>query len=242
MRSASWEAAWLQDETRRIVEAMVWRGVETQYASSTLLLVDSHAEHDVLEALVERSKPALPAMRDIRKHYLLATPFRYTPRHDSRFRKAGAGRHGLWYGARQLQAACAEVAYWRMRFISDSAGLLDQKIVTTHTFFASAVDGVGIDLMDQPWSVFRDLWVRADDYIETHRLAAMAEGCGIEAIRYESVRAPGSTCVAVLAPDALSEPVGGLDATRQKWTCLAARDRVMMANEADDSQRYETDA
>ena len=35
----------------------------------------------------------------------------------SRFRSAGAG--GVWYGADSVHATCAEIAYWRFRFILD---------------------------------------------------------------------------------------------------------------------------
>ena len=46
MKKAQWEPEWLQDKVIHLVEPGVWRGVETQYASSSLQLVDSHAEHD----------------------------------------------------------------------------------------------------------------------------------------------------------------------------------------------------
>lgn len=239
MSAAVWEPGWLQDAACRIAEPQVWRGVETQYASATTLLVDTYKEHDLLEQLLEGSKPPLPTTRGARKHFLLITPFRYTPRHDSRFRRAGKGRHGLWYGSTALEAACAEVAYWRMRFILDSAGLIEKKIVTRHTFFAAAVGGHGIDLMAPPWVALSDLWKSGRDYSHTHHLAEEAEAAGIEVIQYESVRAPGSACLAVLTPDALNEPPGGLDATRRGWTCTATRDHVMMMSDLDASSRFE---
>lgn len=238
---AAWSPAWLEEARGTVNEPLAWRGVESQYASATTLLVDSYAEHDLLEALLETSKPPLPAIAAPAKHFLLITPFRYTPAQDSRFRRAGQGRHGLWYGARELRAACAEVAYWRRRFILDSAGLVDSRIVTHHTFFAATARGQGIDLMAPPWSGLRALWTDAADYGATHRLAEAAEAAGVQLIRYESARAPGCACVAVFTPDALREPPGGLDATRQQWTCTATRDHVMMA-EARGAQRHEWDA
>lgn len=235
MTLSRWKSQWLESSRVRVTEPQVWRGVESQHVSSTTLLVDGFDEQDALERLLEASKPPLPAMRQ-RKHYLLTTPFRYLPAQASRFRKAA--RHGLWYGAKALEAACAEVAYWRMRFILDSVGLADKKIITRHTFFAAAVDGIGIDLMEPPWDRCRPAWI-SNDYIETHRLAEAAEGAGIEVIRYESVRAPGCACLAVLTPDALAEPRGGLDATRQPWVCTATRDHVMMMSEQDRARRFE---
>lgn len=235
----SWQPEWLQAATCTIHEPQVWRGVETQYASSTLLLVDDLDEHDLLEQMLEGSKPPLPPTAPVDgrpKHFLLTTPFRYAPMQPSRFRLAG--QHGIWYGARALETACAEVAYWRMRFILDSAGLRDAKIITSHTFFAAAIDGHGIDLMAPPWVAHRPSWT-GDDYAETHRLAQAASEASVEVIQYESVRHPGHACFAVLAADVLSEPSGGLDRTRQKWSCTATRDHVMMVSDMDRTQRFE---
>lgn len=238
MTATPWQPEWLAEHTGRITEPQVWRGVESQYASATMVLVDSLDEHEVLEHLLEASKPPLPATKAAAKHFLLTTPFRYTPTQDSRFRQAGQGRHGLWYGSPVLMAACAEVAYWRQRFILDSAGLVGARIVSHHTFFAAAVAGHGIDLMAPPWLACREAWT-GNDYAPTQRLAAAAEPAGMAVIRYESVRAPGCACVVVFTPDALREPAGGLDATRRRWTCTATRDHVMMRDDIDPSQRYE---
>jgi len=228
MTQAQWQPGWLADSGTHLVEPAVWRGVETQYTSSSLPLVDSHAEHDALEALLEASKPPPPSLAQER-HSLLFTPFRYTPVHPSRFR--ASGHLGIWYGARELEAACAEVAYWRMRFILDSAGLTRRRITTRHTFFMASVEGSCIDLTAPPWSTFEDAWKNPRDYAQTHRLAEAAEVAGIQVIRYASVRAPGCTCFAVFTPEALSEPAGGLDRSRQRWTCTATHDRVLMAED-----------
>ena len=227
--AAPWPAEWLQDTVHALSEPEVWRGVETQYASSSLQLVDSHAEHDVLEQLLEASKPPLPDDAPRGQHFLLSTPFRYTPGQGSRFRAAGS--LGIWYGARELKAACAEVAYWRMRFILDSVGLLQRRITTHHTFFMAVVRGSGIDLTAPPWDAFASAWTSGSDYTATQRMAAAVQAAGIEVIQYASVRAPGCTCFAVFTPAALRQPRGGIDRTRQKWTCTATRERVLMAQD-----------
>ncbi|MDE2271204.1 MAG: RES family NAD+ phosphorylase [Xanthomonadaceae bacterium] len=235
MKPEAWQQTWLRDTAHRIDAPWVWRGVETQYASATTLLVDTGDEQDLLESMLEGSKPPLPAMAI--KHYLLATPFRYTPKRDSRFRPAG--HHGLWYGAIELRAACAEVAYWRMVFILDSTGLRDAKIVTQHTLFSAHVAGTGIDLTAPPWAAARDAWTNGQDYAETHRLASATEAAGIEVIQYESVRSPGDTNLAVFTPEALSEPDGGVDASREAWICSATRDRVLMQRVGAPAQKFE---
>ncbi|MBP8780706.1 MAG: RES domain-containing protein, partial [Alicycliphilus sp.] len=93
--AADWERFWLEPGIGA-QSMLAWRGVEAQHVVSTMRLVDSAAEQDLLEQLLEASKPALPATRQPR-HYLLLTPFRYRPHHPSRFRPAHA--RGQWYGA-----------------------------------------------------------------------------------------------------------------------------------------------
>ncbi|MBS0508235.1 MAG: RES family NAD+ phosphorylase, partial [Proteobacteria bacterium] len=173
---------------------LAWRGVEAQHVVATMRLVDSAAEQDLLEQLLEASKPALPATHQPR-HYLLLTPFRYRPHHASRFRPAHA--RGQWYGAQALFAACAEVAYWRHRFIRDSAGLLDQELLTEHSFFQAAIDGLALDLMASPWNQARDLWTQGDDYAATQAVAAGAQQRGAQWLAYESARASGQRCAVV---------------------------------------------
>jgi len=187
-------------------------------------LVDTPDEQDLLETLLEGSKPAMPPTKQP-KHYLLATPFRYSPAHASRFRPAHA--KGQWYGAKDLEAACAEVAYWRHRFILDSAGLAKVDLLTEHTFFQGAINGLAIDLMTPPWDVSRTVWTDGADYLATHAVAAEAQRRNVQWIAYESVRSPGQQCAVVFDPDCLSEPVAGLEATKQTWHCKANRSSVM---------------
>jgi len=219
----AWDAAWF-DASIAVREQLAWRGVEAQHVVSTMRLVDTPTEQDLLEQLLEGSKPPLPTTARP-QHYLLTTPFRYNPAHASRFRKPHA--KGQWYGAQALVAACAEVAWWRHRFILDSAGLLDQVLLTEHTFFQAAIRGRSIDLMAEPWVQARATWIHSDDYHATHALADAAQERGLQWLGYESARAPGQRCAVVFDPDALSEPPGGLDATMQTWHCKATRQSVM---------------
>lgn len=72
----------------RLWAGSVWRMVEVQHIASTMKIVDNDAEQDLLETLLEGSKPAQPASALV-LDYLLATPFRYNPlRGGSRFRSA----------------------------------------------------------------------------------------------------------------------------------------------------------
>ncbi len=207
---------------------IVWRGVEAQHIVSTMRLVDTTAEQDELERILERSKPPMPITVNP-KHYLLATPFRYRPHHESRFRDRAS--LGVWYGAQTLRAACAEVSYWRWRFIMDSAPLLDSELLTEHTFFQAKVEGEAINLTDPPWVAARPHWVHLSDYSATHAVANEARDKNVQWILYESVREPECRCAAVLDVNALETVAGGN--TQQTWHCKSTRQSVMMAHGTD---------
>lgn len=232
MTGINWQTAWFEVGVAPMT-MQAWRGVEAQHVVSTMRLVDSADEQDELERILERSKPPLPSA-DRPRHYLLTTPFRYRPQHPSRFRRAAS--LGVWYGAESLEAACAEVAYWRHRFILDSAALLQQELLTEHTFFGAQVHGVAIDLTSEPWVQARAVWTQPSDYAATQTVADEARDRGVQWICYESVRAPGHRCAAVLDVNALEQPDTGLK--QQTWHCKATRERVMMVSE---SQRFAWD-
>lgn len=215
-----WQDHWFDSAAPMSMAA--WRCVESQTDIATTKLVDSPHERDALEEILEASKPAKPGS-GAGWHYLLFTPFRYTSPQGSRFRAPHAP--GIWYGADSVKTACAEMAYWRYRFILDSAGLTknDAELVTAHTIFRAVVDGVGIDLMSDPWVAAADVWTHPQDYAGTQALASAARDRSLEWIRYASVRLPGATCAAVLEPTALgkAKPSG-----YQSWICSATRARV----------------
>lgn len=106
--------------------------VESQHIAATMKLVDSHAEQDVLESLLEFNKPAQPhgtAGLD----YVLATPFRYPPiRQGSRFR--AITDPGVFYGAASVHTAAAELGYWRWKFLRDAVDL-ERLEPVAHTAF-----------------------------------------------------------------------------------------------------------
>lgn len=225
MSEPLWHADWVQAHALPL-RMQAWRGVETQYIAATLRLVDNHAEQDLLESLLETSKPPKP-MASADKHYLLTTPFRYRPHQASRFRRAH--QSGLWYGAESIYAVCAELAYWRLRFVQDSAGLLKSELVTQHTLFQATVDGHAIDLSSAPWDAARAGWTNPFDYTEPQRIADEVRNQErVQWIRYESVRASGHLCAAVFTPDALQMNL--LRESEQQWFCKATAQRVLMSD------------
>ncbi len=187
-------------------------------------LVGSLDEQAALELILEESKPALPpAVR--RLHYLLATPFRYRPLLDSRFRAPLDA--GVWYGAEALRTALAEKSYWRLRFLLDSPGTPDLKAVP-HTAFGAAVrSSAALDLTRPPLARERAVWTHRTSYAGTQALAAQARAALVPLIRYESVRDPEhAACVAVLDPAAFGR---GKPRDQETWFIAASRERVRCA-------------
>lgn len=223
-----WQPGWF-DGAVASARMLAWRGVEAQHVVSTMRLVDTPQEQDLLEQLLEASKPPTPASAR-QQHYLLTTPFRYRPMHASRFRPARTP--GQWYGGETLHAACAEVAYWRHRFIADSEGLHGQVLLTEHSFFQAQLSGPCIDLTAEPWLYNRAAWTHPSDYSATHAVAAEAQAHGAQWLRYESARAPGEACAVAFQPACLSEPAAGLERTMQTWRCKATQQSVLFTGNA----------
>lgn len=210
MQGKPWREEWL--EGARSLSRDLWRGVEAQHVVSTMRLADDAAEQRVLEELLEQSKPAPPAGAE-RQHYLVFTPFRYRSPVATRFRRAHDP--GVWYGAEDLRTACAEVAYWKWRFLMDSEALAKTALQTEHTFFKAKARGRCVDLTAPPWKAAARAWTQRSDFRDCQALADAARSRGLGWIRYSAVRAAG-TCGAVLRAEALSlaEPF-----EQQTWAC-----------------------
>jgi len=184
----------------------LWRAVEAQHVSSTLQLVDNLEEQEVLEDILEETKPSIPAAaRKAKLHYLLFTPFRYHPSSWlSRFR--GPNDPGVFYGADVIKTACAELGYWRWRFLIDSKGL-ERLGPAPQTLFETSVDTLGVDLEKLPFSRDSGLWQHPNDYTATQAFARVTREAGVRLIRYRSVRDQEvGRCGAVLHPDAFRSP------------------------------------
>jgi hypothetical protein len=227
--------------TRRALESEacayafeLWRVVEAQHTASTMRLSDSLEEQAVLEAILEESKPALPAEAK-RLHYLLATPFRYRPHAGSRFRAPFDA--GVWYGAEALRTGLAEKSYWRLRFLLDSPGTPDLKPVPHTAFRAAARSSAALDLTVAPFARERSVWMARNSYERTQAFGLLAREARIEIIRYESVRDPEhAACAAVLSPKALRR---GRPHTLHSWFIAAARDRVRCARDERGAASFE---
>ncbi len=200
-----------------------WRIVEAQHVASTMKIVDDADEQDLLESLLEASKPPLPeAAAEL--DYLLAAPFRYDPRRGgSRFR--AVTDPGVFYGARDVRTACAELGYWRWRFVADAVDL-DRLGPVAHTAFRAAISTTTVDLRAAPFDVDAAHWTHGADYGATQAFARIARAAELGGIIYQSVRSRApSWCVAVLRPQAFAgrKP----DSSTQTWWLAVQPDAVV---------------
>jgi hypothetical protein len=206
----------------------LWRAVEAQHVASTLRLVDDLEEQRLLEEILDATKPAIPP-RARHLHYLLFTPFRYHAPYPSRFR--GVTDPGVFYGAESVRTACAELGYWRWRFVCDSKGLT-QLGPAPQTLFEVRARTPAIDLEKAPWSRDAALWKHPIDYSATQEFARTARDSGIGMIRYASVRDPQpGRCGAVLRADAFSPPHPV--SPTQTWILTVTRDFAVWQRDRD---------
>lgn len=200
----------------------IWRIIEAQQVASTMKIVDTAAEQEVLESLLEVGKPTLPDATS-GLDYLLATPLRYPPAgRGSRFRSVFDA--GVVYGAATVRTACAELGYWRWRFLQDAEGL-ERIGPAAHTAFCAEVHAPAFDLREQPFSSDAASWPHPDDYTATQSFARAARDAGVGAIVYGSVpdRRP-SWCLAVPTPAAFARKTP--HPARQDWWLAVHSDGV----------------
>lgn len=213
--------------------ARLWRAVEAQHIAATLRLVDNLEEQRLLEDILEATKPAIPAAAK-KLHYLLFTPFRYPSRHGSRFRSVADP--GVFYGAETVRTACAELGYWRWRFLTDSKGLTVLG-PAQQTLFQAAVRARAVDLEKTPFARDAQAWLDPDDYRATQAFATSAREARIGLIRYRSVRDPDpGRCGAVLSPEAFSSTKP--TAPTQTWLLTVTQEFAIWQR---DREAYEFD-
>lgn len=206
----------------RALAGAAWRVVESQHLISTLKLVDSRAEQEVLERLIEDQKPPRRGSQDRALHYLLFTPFRYPPLpHGSRF-----GRRtepGVWYGSRERRTAFAEVAYYRLLLAAGTETVLDRHMVELSTFQARYATRAGIDLTREPFARHESKITAPDDYSSSQELGGEMREAGVEVFRYRSARDPERGInVGLFAPRAFRGAVSALET----WECIVSEDSV----------------
>jgi len=207
----------------------VLRMVESQEQVATQRLVANLAEQDLLETLLEHSKP--PRREHGGLDYLLATPFRYPPlRHGSRF----GPRHepSLFYAACTRPVLLAEAAYYRFVFWSGMAAPPPRPLRTQHTVFGVRVQADRTFRLDAPpFDDHRAILTSPTDYRATQALGSALRTEGADALVYRSARDAGhGLAVALYTPAAFAGPRPSL---REEWLCETAADVVSFRSRGD---------
>jgi hypothetical protein len=227
-------STWTREEllsNHASMDGNCWRAVEAQHRISTLKLVGTLVEQDLLEKIVEEAKPPIPVgLRGF--HYLLSTPFRYAapyPR-GSRFRGAGM-TEGVFYGCQSPETAIAEMVFYRFLFFAESPGTPLPRNPAEYTIFQVRLRSSAIlDLTREPLNRDREIWRRPDDYEACQALAETARACGTEILRYESVRDPEHRAnYAVLSYMAFAQKQ---PLSEQTWHILLKQDGALATCEA----------
>ena len=185
----------------------VWRVVEHQYTASTRKIVNTLADQDILETILEETKPLYPGGAE-KLNYLLKTPFRYYPPnpYGSRFRRANS-EHGVFYASENIRCALAEFAYGRLLFFSLSINTpLPRNQERLTAFTVSYETLYGLDLTGAPLNCDNKIWMGPTDYGATQTLAETARNANITVLRYRSTRDEeyGGINIALLSPGAFT--------------------------------------
>jgi hypothetical protein len=213
------------DSELRPLRLSPWRAVEAQHLVSTRKLVDTRAEQELLEQLIDRVKPpAAPGAAGApKRHYLLTTPFRYPPLpHGSRF--GTRGERGIWYGAESRATLFAEVAYYRMVFLEGTRADLGAVSTQVDAFRVTARSARGIDLTAAPFAKHAKTIASPTSYAESQALGRAMRDAGVELFRYPSARDPGrGTNVGAFTPGVFGK---AKPRDLETWHCLATRELV----------------
>jgi RES domain len=216
--SITWTPAAVASELLRWQGAL-WRAVEAQHRVATSRLVDTLQEQALLEQLLDDAKPVAPSSP---RHYLLTTPFRYPPPYPGGSRFRSPTDPGVFYGADERRTACAELGFWRWRFLLDSPALPRLEPLP-QTLFQAPVDALAADLTVPPLVRDAALWRSPTNYAHCQQFAPVAREAGADVIRYASVRDPEQgMCGAVLSLKGFT--AGPL--VEQSWLLGVTRERV----------------
>lgn len=234
MSLPTWTPAELWSDSREL-SCKPWRMVEAQHIASTLKIVDTRAEQELLEEILEEHKPPVPP-EAAGLDYLLYSPFRYDTRPPSGSRFRAVNDPGVFYAAETVRTAAAEVAYWRWRFLRDCAGLTRLQ-PCTFTAFRVPVKTSCIDLRYPPFDAHATIWTHPAQYAATQAVARVARGAGIGAVVYRSVRDPKPHfCVAVLTPAAFGAKRP--DRATQSWVLAVSALEAIWMRQGDETLSF----
>ena len=197
------------------LSAEPWRVVEAQHVLSSRDLVDSISEHELLEDMLEASKPPIPK----EKSYLIFTPFRYPPlRYGSRF--GTVVEPSLWYGSLELETAFTEVAYYRLKFFAESSADLGSVEISMTAFKTFLKCERGVDLTQLPFAKYTADISNKYNHEHSQQLGAQMRASDVEAFVYCSARtSKESQNIAAYQPSVFQSKNRNYINNQHNWHC-----------------------
>lgn len=214
-----------------LVEAKLeaWRIVEDQSRSTTRKFVDTSLEHDLLEKLIDESKPEIKYYDDevyFKKcHYLIFTPFRYPPlKWGSRF--GSRWERGIFYGALDLETAMSEKAFYRLAFLQASEGNIGGKTLLSTAFKTNVESAHFINLCKIPFKTHKNKISAKDSWTFSQALGKEMRENKVECFEYISARSKKEGHnIGVFSPKALINN-SKLEKTFEYYNCYATKELV----------------
>lgn len=217
-----------QPEWVQALERSGHRSVEDQTRSSTRHLVDDEDEHALLEEILERDKPRVPAAA---LGLLLSTPFRYPPLpHGSRF--GSAHERGLFYGSLEERTCLGESAFYQLAFLRAARGarfVVQEKRFTTFSF--RLVSKHAVDFTQDGFASLKSGLSDPSSYAASQRMGTSLRARAVEFCLYWSARVEGGKNVVVFSPRAFAERRVPTRA-QKTWYASVSLDRVIFTHHA----------
>lgn len=169
-----------------------YRMAESQEQKATNAIVDDLEQQDLLEVMLEETKPKGIVKVDTRFDYLLYTPFRYAPLPwGSRF--GSTLEDSIFYASKSMDTLMLESAYYRFVYAKGLKTPHKEKIKTEHTVFSIEYKtDYGLKLQSDPFLQYSDILIDPSNYLETQSLGGHMKECGVSGFEYISARDPNS--------------------------------------------------
>lgn len=200
-------------------EGSVDRIVERQEDSATTRITEDLVEQQMLEEMLEGSKPGTLSSRI---HYLLGTPFRYPPLdYGSRF--GTTYDRWIFYGSLDTETCLRECGYYRFKLFFDMATPPPGPVGCEHTMFTVGLaTDRSVDLCAPAYTAVRDELVSVESYDLTHRVGLRARDANAQMLVFQSARGAGKNVAVFDEAVFKREPMN-----QRLWISQVRADRVM---------------
>jgi hypothetical protein len=209
-----------------LLEEEPWRVVEAQHILNSRDLVDDIEEYEVLEDLLEQSKPELSVATP---NPLIFTPFRYPPLdYGSRFGRVF--EPSLWYGSLNINTALTEVAYYRLKFNQDTEADLGYVETLLTAFNVFIKTNRGINLTEPPFAAYRTDISSKNSYDASQQLGSDMRANQVDAFVFYSARCSieDSKNIAIYETPVFHHKQGQYTYNQQTWKCVASNIKAEM--------------